>query len=249
MHAQSDWLQDRYDYGAWRDVDETEPSLVGIGFRFQGDELEGWRVHRTRTVQVVGAPPATLSIWSPVNEGGGLLAVDVYESATGEAARSMLLQLLGEFEGPLLERESALGDVAFRAGAGAIVFVRGNYTVLVRSVEREPVDPTPIAVRLDRHIATIPDSAREDGGVLKGASTPALGAIRPGQRVAIDIEMAEPEGAAWIRFFTPSGRILVEAGRAWYIVGPGGAEDIAIAAIDASGLASRVALRLEKESD
>lgn len=247
MQMQADWLQDRYDFGAWRAVDETGPSVVGIGFRFRGDELEGWRVHRARTVQVVGAPPATLSVWTPADGGGGLLAVDVYESPTGEGARAQLLRLLGEFQGPVLERESEPGEVAFRAGEGAILFVRGNYTALVRSVEREPVELGPIAARLDQHIATEPETASDEGGVLRGATTPASGAIKPGQRVLVDLDMEGPEEGTWIRFFTRSGRIQVEAGRAWYVAGPGGPEDVSIVAIDDVGLASRAALRMRRE--
>lgn len=247
MQLQSDWLQERYDFASWRDVRATEPSLVGIGFRLTGAELPGWRLHRARTVRVAGAAPAVLSIWRPAGAGQGLLSVDVYESSTAESARAQLLRLLGEFQGPNLERLPSVGEVAFRAGTGAIAFVRGNYTVQVRSVEREPVDVAAVAERLDQHLLATPERSGSDTGPLRGASAPAGMAPAPGQRIPIDIDV-EPrdEGDVWIRIFARSGRIHVEGGRAWYIAGPAGPEDIAIAAVDPSGAASRTVLRFEK---
>ena len=249
MQMQSDWLQERYEFAGWRESSGTEPSVVGIGFRFLGNELPGWRLHRSRSLQVAGAPPAVLSIWAPEPAAAGLLAVDVYEASTASNARTQLLKLLGEFQGPLLERDATVGEVGFRAASGALLFVRGNYAVQVRSVEREPVAPGGIAQRLDRHLAMAPDAEPAGAGPLRRAST-VKGPVAPGQRVPLDLEFDPATGpAVWVRFFTPAGRILVEGGRAWYVAGPEGPRDISILAIGPDGRASRVLLRFQKESD
>ena len=248
MQLQTDWLQERYDFASWRDVRATEPSLVGLGFRMTGDELPGWRLHRSRSVRVAGAAPAVLSIWRPAGAGQGLLSVDVYESSTGELARTQLLRLLGEFQGPILERDASVGEVAFRAGPGTVLFVRGNYTVQVRSVEREPVAVAAIAERIDQHLLAVPDASGTGTGPLRGVSAPVSTAPAPGQRIPIDIEVQQPpEGNVWVRIFARSGRILVEGGRAWYNAGPAGPEDIAISAVDPTGAASRTVLRFPKD--
>jgi hypothetical protein len=247
MQLLSDWLQQRYEFASWREVRATEPGLVGLGFRMTGSELPDWRLHRSRSVQLAGAPPAVLSVWTPAGGGPGLLSVDLHEAPTAEAARAQLLRLLGEFQGPIVERDSSVGDVAFRAGTGAILFARGNYVVQVRSVEREPVAIAPVAERIDQHLQAVPEGSGMGTGPLRAVSTPTGPAPAPGQRVPLDIDV-EPtaQGNVWVRIFTRSGRIVIEGGRAWYIAGPAGAQDITISAIDASGSASRTLLRFPK---
>lgn len=247
MQVQADWLEQRYDFAAWREQDEAEPSLVGVGFRFRGDELPGWHLHRSRAVHVVGVPPAALSIWTPAGGGAGLLAVDVWESATAEAARAQLLRVLGEFQGPILEREPAVGDIAFRSGSAAVAFVRGNYTALVRSVEREPVAVGGVAQSLDQAFVAAPESA--GAGPLRDVSAADIGDVRPGQRIPLDLDLEQPaDGTYWIRFFARSGRILIEAGRAWYVAGPAGPEAVTVVATDPAGTVSRTVIRFRRES-
>jgi hypothetical protein len=247
MQAQSDWLEARYDFVEWRDVRAAEPGLVGIGFRFRGDELAGWQLHRTRNVRVAGLPPATYSIWTPAEGGSALVAVDVWECATAEFARAQLLRLLAEFQGPQLERIPSPGDVAFSFGSAAMLFARGNYAVQVRSVEREPVDAGPLAERFDRGLLTAPDTAVSGAGPLLGVSTSLSGPIRPGQRVPLDLDIDRTAGPVWIRLFTRAGRIRIEGGRPWYFAGPDGPADVAVVAVAESGAASRAVLRFEKE--
>jgi len=247
MQAQSDWLEARYDFAQWRDVPAAEPGLVGIGFRFRGDELPGWGLHRARDVRVAGLPPAILSIWTPADGGAALVAADLWECATAEGARAQLLRLLAEFQGPRLERMPAPGDVAFGFGSAAALFARGNYAVQVRSVEREPVAAGPLAEEFDRGLIAAPAIATPGAGPLRGLSTGVTGPVAPGQRVPLDLDVDPDAGPVWIRLFTRTGRIRIEGGRPWYFAGPDGPGDVTVVAVGESGAASRAELRFEKE--
>jgi len=247
MQGQTDWLESRYDFAAWREVQATQPGLVGIGFRFRGDEFPGWRLHRSRDVRIAGLPPAVHSIWTPA-DGAGLIAVDVRECATAEIARGQLLRSLGEFQGPGLERLQAPGDVAFGFGQTAILFARGNYVALVRSVERDPIDVTPLAETFDRTLVTAPGETTKGSGPLRGVSAGTAGPVRPGQRVPLDLDIDPEAGDVWVRLFTRTGRILIEGGRPWYIAGPDGPVGVTVVASGGAGAESRAELRFERES-
>ncbi len=247
MQAQSDWLEARYQFAAWRDVQATDPGLVGIGFRFRGDEFPGWTLHRARDVRVAGRPPAIYSVWTPAGAGTGLIAVDVWECATAELARAQLLRSLGEFQGAGLERRTGPGDVAFEFGTAAVLFVRGNYAVQVRSVEREPVDAGPLAESFDRALVAAPAAVAPGTGPLRGVSTGATGPIRPGQRVPLDLDVDPAAGAVWVRLFTRTGRIRIEGGRPWYVAGPDGPGAVTVVASDEAGAASRDEVRFERD--
>lgn len=247
MQAQTDWLESRYEFATWREVQATEPGLVGIGFQFRGDELDGWALHRARDVRVAGLPPAIYSIWAPAGEGTGLIAVDVWECATGELARAQLLRMLGEFQGPDLERLPAPGDVAFGFGTTAVLFARGNYVVQLRSVEREPIEALPLAESFDRGLLSAPAATPKRSGPLRGISTGTAGPIQPGQRVPLDLDVDPEAGPVWIRLFTRTGRIRIEGGRPWYIAGPEGPGAVTVVASGETGVASRAELRFERD--
>jgi len=247
MQAQSDWLEERYQFAAWRDVQTTEPGLVGIGFHFGGDEFSGWTLHRARDVRVAGLPPAIFSVWTPDGGGATLIAVDVWECATAELARAQMLRTLGEYQGPELERRTGPGDVAFGFGTAGVLFVRGNYAVQVRSVEREPVDAGPLAETFDRVLLAAPAEPAPGTGPLRGVSTGTSGAVRPGQRVPLDLDIDPSAGAVWVRLFTRTGRVRIEGGRPWYVAGPEGPGAITVVASGEAGAASRAELRFERE--
>jgi hypothetical protein len=130
--TQRDVLARRFGFDAWP-TGRSGARIAGIDLG--GFELPGYRAHR-----VVSAPPppgalaAHESVWvdaaRPASD-DAILLVDVYESASPEEAREVLLGLLGDIESTSVERVEGTGDVAFSPGEGAVLFVRGNVAVRV----------------------------------------------------------------------------------------------------------------------
>ncbi len=240
MQEQRDRLRDRYDFAAWGGKDANAPGVLGLGLRLLGDEIEGWIPHRTQLVLTVGEPPANLSVWRPAEPDGALLAIDIYECASVEAARVFLLRLLAEFQGPELLRVRGPGDAAFARGEAALLFARDNYATLVRSIERVPAPAREIAFVIDR-LLTESRSGDQPPAI---ATLRADGDVAEGLDVPLRVEASDPGGGpVWIRLTTPSGELRLERGSPVFVPSRGGPHEIRVRATGPGGTATAV-LRL-----
>ena len=114
----------------------------GSGQSFQLSQLEfaegdvpGYRPHRVVSPPTPpGVVAARESVWvdteKPASD-DAILLLDVYECVSDQAARSMLLNLLGQVQSTDVKRVDGIGDVGFSPGDGAVFFVRGNLAVRV----------------------------------------------------------------------------------------------------------------------
>jgi hypothetical protein len=247
MTTQLEQLNRLYEFDAWRDAQKPEESLFIWRFQLDGGEIAGWTAHRIQRVELDGVPPANISVWRPAREQPApLLAIDVYEAQSRAAAREHLLRLLGEFQGPLLQRRDAPGEVAFAAGEAAVLFARANVVAFVRSVERELAPVAAVAAQLDRYIAARPVTVERGAPEISVLSPAKPGPAAPGRPVALTLEVREPDRQrAWFKLFSRSGDFRMEQGRPAYIAAGAGPHEITVYAIGAAGAASSQVLRLE----
>jgi hypothetical protein len=82
-----------------------------------------------------------------------LVHVRIFECESPAAARALLLQLLAEIQGPLVERTDVAGEVAFAApGNRFIVGARGHYVFMINNGGEELIDLSSIAKTLDERL-------------------------------------------------------------------------------------------------
>jgi hypothetical protein len=97
----------------------------------------------------------TDSVFAP---GGGdegqLITLRTIECDSRAAARAQLLQVLAEFQGPIVERTDVAGEVSFAApGYTTIAGVRGNLVFILRNGGSDLVDLSRIATELDQRLS------------------------------------------------------------------------------------------------
>src|SRR5207245_5707794 len=106
----------RYGFDQWSQPRPGAEALFIWRFALGGQELPEHRVVR---IETVGQPdaPAIASLWSPEQQRGVLVRVDVSEAPSVAGARAELLRALAEFQSPQVERiDGGPGDVAFGPG-------------------------------------------------------------------------------------------------------------------------------------
>ena len=83
-------------------------------------------------------------------KGDVLLHVTTYECDSRAAARQQLLSVLGEFQGPVLERKDVAGEVSYSVPRDiSAVFVRGNVVVVGRNGGPKLTSVKPLLKKLD----------------------------------------------------------------------------------------------------
>src|SRR5258706_11019826 len=98
-------------------------------------------------------------MWEGAPAAETMLRLDLIEASSGTAARELLLELLGQFQSPQIQRVAnpPAGELAFSApGETVIVFSRGNVVAMVRNAGRRVVAVADFArlvdSRLDRSV-------------------------------------------------------------------------------------------------
>jgi hypothetical protein len=156
------------------------------------------------------------TIWRHTRRSDVLLRVDVFESASLDDARDMMVWLLGECESPLIERKEGVGDIGFgERGDRVLLFCRANLVYLLRNIGRRPEDVVPVAAALDAHAISRPDTAP--------SVMPMPSAERVAENDAETVEQtlydlrADPDAARSAhKFFAPQGEIRISGGRIIY---------------------------------
>lgn len=212
-------LKQRHDYDSWRGINTLDEELFIWHFVLCGDEFPGWRALRIQALESPGSPPYITSIWQgPDEDKEQLLNVDVFECASRLAAHQWLLERLGEFMSPLIERREdfQIGDIAFAGPEGTqILFARANLVVSMSNGGADLVQVNDLASTLDNRFIQRPDNtglkviseilppdfALSDGT----ASAP----IAPGP-------LGSPEGKRWYKLFSASGEIANDGNQLRY---------------------------------
>lgn len=149
--AYLEFLRTRYAFAEWRTPDAADAvqDLEGMS----GKELPGWTLRRATRQQGLDGVRLVRSIWATAAGGEDrLLDVEVWLCASPTEARTVLLSVLGDMQGPVGSRvtDGAPGDVAFRLGGdSALAFARGRAVVRIRNAGRQVVPVTAEAAAID----------------------------------------------------------------------------------------------------
>jgi hypothetical protein len=159
-------LKERYRYGEWSTA-QAMPLIAAVPISsLLGPE---WVLDHVDVVEAgesaAGAqePRAWQAVWRSA-KGEQAVSAHLRRCASVNEAREHLLQLLDEFQSPLVERvtgSGAVGDVTFAPpGDRALLFSTSNLVVLVRSVGRDPVAARGLAVTMLARLREGAPSAR-----------------------------------------------------------------------------------------
>jgi hypothetical protein len=229
---QQEFLRRRYDFEAWREHNTLDEELFIWRLFLSGDELPGWQAHRIQAIDVPGWPPSIQSIWRRTEDRSeALLRLDVFACASRAAVHEFVLLLLGEYQSPDVARleQPGAGDVAFTAGETAILFARANMVVQFRNAESDLVPVADVARQFDQYLAVRP--AVGVGAVLPQIQRFEARVVDEPTRVSVPLELeaADPlDRPLWFAFFSPSGRVLLEAGGLAYRPTRGGVQEVTV---------------------
>ena len=174
------------------------------------------------------------------------MRLDIDLCRSERAARFFLLQRLGQFDSPLLQRREELdvGDVVFtEPEAGSVLFARGNLVVLLRNAGRGAVEFIQLARRFDYQVTSKPGG--EHIGDMDNFSIPD-GKLFVGKPVPLESRdagfMAMNQS---FKFFATGGYVRLREGRIAYVATSAGEQRITIFAVDSTGNILRQQLKAE----
>lgn len=249
MTTQLQWLAERYGFASWKDASTPKPGQEESflwQFALFGREIAGWTAHRVQRTALSNTVRANFSIWRPASgDASSLLAVDVFELPSRGEARAHLLEVLGEFQGPLLARREDVGAIAFASGDAALIFTRANLVLVIRSVERVLAPVPAVARALDQYLLTRPTPTPGVGPEIRAFRSATEKASR-GSPAPLVVEAIESqERPIWYKVFATGGEVRVEGGQLVYVAAATGLQQLTLFAIGADGSATAQRLTLD----
>ena len=146
---QREFLVKHYSASEWLQA-QSAPGTV-TGMIPGGSEIPGWTLVRAQRKEDT-KPPSIHSMWRRDDSAEELIAVRITDCANAAAAREHLLEELGNFESPIIQRRTgpdAAGDVSFGLGDTMILFALANLVVVILNAGPKVVSVTPIAKALE----------------------------------------------------------------------------------------------------
>lgn len=225
-----DAFEKRYAFDQWSQPRPGAEALFIWRFALGGQELPEHRVVR---IETVGQPdaPAIASLWSPEQQCGVLVRVDMSEAPSVAGARGELLRALAEFQSPQVERiDGGPGDVAFGPGGyRAVAFVRANVVVVVRNAGDEVDQVEAPARELDQLLHEGP--AAERSSVRPTIRRAAAEVTGREARLVVDAE--DPLGRhVWLRFAAKNGAFMARDDGVVFSAEEEGKQTIEVAAVN-----------------
>jgi len=149
---QREFLVQHYSASEWLQARSTPGTVTSISLI--GSEIPGWTLVRAQRKEET-KPAFIHSMWRRDEGGEELISVRITECADAAAAREHLLEELGSFESPVIQRRTgpdAVGDVSFGLGDTMILFALANLVVVILNAGPKVVSVTPIAKALETSI-------------------------------------------------------------------------------------------------
>ena len=143
-----------------------------------------------------------------------MVRVDVFECASAGDAREKALWMLGEFESPLIEPTSGIGDLAFASrGDALLLFVRANLVYLLRSIGPVRSETRSAARALDTAVVSTPESRRRAVSPIAPDRAPSAspGGSAPDATIEATVGAAaadDPAGPVSRKFVAPEGEFV-----------------------------------------
>lgn len=253
MDAQAvEQLQRRHSFQEWHDRNTLDESLFIYNFLLTEDLLPGWRRQRLQRLTLEGMPPLLRSIWQ--DAGGAsdlLLKIDAYNGASRSAAHALLLQLVGNFQSALVERqpELDLGDVAFsQPGDAVVVFARANLVFFMASVGDRLAPVESLARQLDAKLIERPEGAASGARsvLMRELRVPASVSVGTALPLAVDLKVADAAEVSW-KFFSQRGDVVLEGDKLLFQARQPGEAEISAFASRAQAPVRHRRLRLRVE--
>lgn len=215
-------LTNRHKFLSWK-MPAIEKSLLfiwsGRGNCYPFLPAKPWALENSRCFKgEVGTPDVAELMCRSTDTDDVLLRVLIYQCASASEARAFLLNLMGEFQVPVLRRRepplkesfaSGIGDICFSGPEDTVfLFVRANMVVFVQNAGSRSVPLTDFVQELDVAIFSTPEFERpeflEEPQFRVITST-----FQVGQDVKIErIAKVEREGNTLHKFVTDSGEVL-----------------------------------------
>ncbi len=145
------FLEQRFAVSEWRGQ-SSRGMLRNISLN--GSEIPAWVLVKVQRDDVA-TPPVIRSFWRHGDAGDEILSVRIVECASAAAAHDQLIEELGSFESPAIERRTganAVGDVAFGLGDTMILFARANIVVTITNAGPRVVPVVAVAQEIDSGI-------------------------------------------------------------------------------------------------
>lgn len=230
-------LRSRFDPESWQGANRLGIHLFVTGLALRGKELPGWRLINARRVELPDSPPIVRSLWS--DPSSALLQVNVIEAGSRIAAHEKLLELLGNFEGPVVERlsDADLGDVAFSVGSASVVYAQGNLVVELLNAGGPLTDAIEVAGLFDRWLVEVPEGRQERPGGAEVSLSPTP--VRRNEEATIELDVVDAFGRpVEVRVLARRGEIRLQDGRLTYVAQTSGEETLTVVVIDVDGAVS-----------
>jgi hypothetical protein len=177
------------------------------------------------------------SIWRP-KAGAALVRLDVYEEPSRQAAELRLLDLLANFQSPLLLRDPNAAYPFFRFGDDAtFVLTRGNLTFFAANAERKTVSLKTVVADIDQLFTASP--AKPTSTVVPVLKLTEPASVRANAAVPLVVDADYPL-PCWFLIETKLGELHREGPRLKYQASNKGPETLHITAIAADGHSTSV---------
>jgi hypothetical protein len=232
MSAEQTWLQRRFGFDEWTCRRVAGRRLFTWEYEPGFSRLDNWTAGRSRRIQGPDQRRISRSLWLPRGRAGEReLRIDVVECESGESAHVLLLDLLGSFESPLVDRleDGELGDVAFGGRAArsptTIAFARANLVLHVRDSGRPSGDVHNVCRAMDEDLT--------QGGGARPVAVAAGGVrVARGEALPLEPRLTDRDRAKrYYTFLTRSGSVALDAGRPVYRPPPGGSDALEIVTV------------------
>lgn len=164
-------LREQVRFEEWRDRPPAGDDVFVVRLGLTGDEIPGWHLDSSRSVQDASARTIVYSTWISDSDDRVALRVDAEITSSRTEAREELLQRLSSIQLARIERlpEGSVGDVGFALGANTVVlFARGNTVIEFAPLAAGSFDVLAVARSFDEHLVGRPSVSTADAGATGG---------------------------------------------------------------------------------
>ncbi|HEV7681759.1 MAG TPA: hypothetical protein VGO68_06530 [Pyrinomonadaceae bacterium] len=256
-------LKKRHDFAAWSTLPIQNSQVFiwqGRGSRYGFFPATTWSLEGSRSFKGEAETPKITELkYRSAETDDMALRVLLYQCGSSANARSFLLNLLGEFQIPVLRRYGVLlkngfativGDVAFNDPQDSVfLFVRANVVVFIQNAGTRNAALTDFARDLDVAIFNIPALLNEE---IVDEQQFQLGSdtFRVGEEMTIEsIEKGEFQRDTLYKFATESGEVFSRDNRLIYCSSSTGKQSIVVFTLRDGLLVSRQVIPIFVEPD
>lgn len=150
-------LAKQYNYDQWQEMIVGKPARFIWQFLLQQDIFPGWKLNTSLPIRSEEGQVTQTQLWlEDQTENGSQLRIDVISCSSQQKAMETMLEVLGDFQGPILSDSRKLdlfiGDVAYTGQTEApafLVFLQANMVVRILNAGQKISSVLPFARQLN----------------------------------------------------------------------------------------------------